>query len=339
MFNSSSVYVAGVGITHLDEASSHSALHDAVISAGTKALLDAGLTYSDVKQNVACFLGPDLRVRRSSFDTFGRTGTPTCEVDCYSGFYVAKQFVRSGHADCTMMVGFDKGSSGQRRAESRVAAAAIILVSHGFRISHAYLRDSAVIVRGCRTAGAIHSRSSNADDETITAKFAIQAALQQAALSPEDIQIIELRHGSDQGIQAALGELNVTEDGTASPVSHPFVGVTGLAGLLWQLRGWTQDRSVPGAKNCLQFTMDPDGDAYVTVLCRADGEPAPSWDTIKYLRDGRERLAHNPAVESKEVSVEDWQAVKARDNFIPEQVPQRLRLPVKGGDRAALARL
>ena len=103
------VYIAGVGISPLSDSSSDAAIHDLVISAGTKALLDAGLTYSDVKQTIACFLGEDpLRVRKNTFDTFGRTGAPICEVDCYSGLYAASQFVRSGHAECTMMVGFDK---------------------------------------------------------------------------------------------------------------------------------------------------------------------------------------------------------------------------------------
>jgi hypothetical protein len=50
-------------------------------------------------------------------------------------------------------------------------------------------------------------------------------------LGVEDIQIVELHLGSHQGAQEALGELKVSEDNSASPVSHPFVGSTGLAGL------------------------------------------------------------------------------------------------------------
>jgi hypothetical protein len=60
---------------------------------------------------------------------------------------------------------------------------------------------------------------------------------------------------------------------------------------------------------------------------------------IKHLRDGRERLGYNPAQKSKDISIEDWNAVKARDNFVPESTRSQLKLPVKGGDRAALARL
>lgn len=77
----------------------------------------------------------------------------------------------------------------------------------------------------------------------------------------------------------------------------------------------------------------------MTILCRADGEAAPKWEKIQHLRDGRERLGYNPARDSKDISYEDWLAVKARDNFVPESTSRKLELPVKGGDRAALARL
>ena len=85
--------------------------------------------------------------------------------------------------------------------------------------------------------------------------------------------------------------------------------------------------------------MGEDGTAYVAILRRGDGQPAPSWDNVKHVRDGRERLGYNPAMENRGISLEDWQAVKARDNFVPEKVPKALKLQAKGGDRAALARL
>ena len=85
--------------------------------------------------------------------------------------------------------------------------------------------------------------------------------------------------------------------------------------------------------------MGPDGTAYVTVICRSDGNAAPKWGEIKHLRDGRERLGYNPAAETQDISLEDWQAVRARDDFVPEWTGDQLHLPRKGGNRAALARL
>lgn len=108
---------------------------------------------------------------------------------------------------------------------------------------------------------------------------------------------------------------------------------------MWQLRGWARKRSIKKTQNCLQFTLGPEGTAYVTVLCRSDGQPAPEWEKIENLRDGRERLGHNPATDIREMMYEDWVAVKARDNFISKDVVNRLRLARRGGDRAALARL
>ena len=109
--------------------------------------------------------------------------------------------------------------------------------------------------------------------------------------------------------------------------------------LVWQLRGWTRDRAIPQTRNCLQYTLGPDGSAYVTILCRANGQTAPTWEQVEHVRDGRERLGHNPATGTKDISFEDWQAVKAQDNVISDSIRKRLNFPVKGGDRAALARL
>lgn len=114
---------------------------------------------------------------------------------------------------------------------AQVASIALILVSQTFLQSHAYLKDSAILILASQVNSPIHSRTSNADDETIATRTSIQAALRQSALLPEDFQVVELRHGSNQSVQAALGEMKVNEDSTASPVSHPFIGQTGLGGL------------------------------------------------------------------------------------------------------------
>ena len=104
----SNVYIAGVGISHSEQSDSKSGLRDLSISAGTKALLDAGVTYGDVNESIACFLGDDLKVDKSAFNSFGKTGSAVCEIDCYSALFAATQFVRSGHSKCAMMIGLDK---------------------------------------------------------------------------------------------------------------------------------------------------------------------------------------------------------------------------------------
>lgn len=108
---------------------------------------------------------------------------------------------------------------------------ALVLVSESFLTSHPFLKDSAALIRSSQLVGPKHSRSSKQNDEAVATRSAVQTALEQAMLAPDDIQIVELRHGSDRNVQQVLGELKVSEDGHASPVSHPFVGSTGLAGL------------------------------------------------------------------------------------------------------------
>lgn len=108
---------------------------------------------------------------------------------------------------------------------------ALVLVSRRFLRSHAYLKDSSAYISGSHVTSPVYSRASRKPDSSLATKRAIQAALQQAQLGVEDIQIVELHLGSHQSAQEVLGELKVSEDNSASPVSHPFVGSTGLAGL------------------------------------------------------------------------------------------------------------
>lgn len=137
---SNSVYIAGVGITHPKNGSqSTSSLNDTILSAGTKALLDAGVTYNDVKASIACFLDRNLTIGRNSFETFGRTGTPVYKVDNYSGLHVASQFVRSGTADCVMVIGFDQ-VGGLVLLEQVEACSAVLFVANYHSFNQGYSR-------------------------------------------------------------------------------------------------------------------------------------------------------------------------------------------------------
>ncbi len=113
----------------------------------------------------------------------------------------------------------------------QVAAVASVLVNEQFMKSHTFLKASSAVIRGAKVASPVHSQSHQTASETLSTKMAIEGALEQAVLAPDDIQIVELRHGSNMSAQQALGALNVTEDGHASPISNPFVGSTGLGGL------------------------------------------------------------------------------------------------------------
>jgi hypothetical protein len=77
----------------------------------------------------------------------------------------------------------------------------------------------------------------------------------------------------------------------------------------------------------------------VAIFSRSDGAPAPTYEVVRNLRDGRERLGHNPAEGAKDIG---WrlEGVKSREgDRMPLARDQELRLASQNGDRAALARL
>ena len=111
MIRTPPAHIAGIGIsTRVPDAT----LNDLAISAGTKALLDAGVTYSDVDQSIACFLDNDVRIPRQCFSIFGMQGAPVTEVDNHSGFSSAVQNIRSGQSNCVLVVGVDRVSWSNR---------------------------------------------------------------------------------------------------------------------------------------------------------------------------------------------------------------------------------
>ncbi|SMR54111.1 unnamed protein product [Zymoseptoria tritici ST99CH_3D1] len=163
----------------------------------------------------------------------------------------------------------------------------------------------------------------------------------QAQLGAKDIQIVELL-ASESGANRALGDSKFAKPQKASESPAPFVGTSGLAalcGLVWQLRGWAYNRPATQAQNTLLYTSNSAGGASVVILERSDGRVALQWDEVKDVRDGRERLGYNPAVEERSISHEDLEAVRARKEYTNEDGVKRLGLSAKGGDRAALSRL
>jgi hypothetical protein len=107
---------------------------------------------------------------------------------------------------------------------------------------------------------------------------------------------------------------------------------------VWRLRGWVNE-SEPNLRNPLQYTSTAEGSVAVAIFSRSDGTPAPAYEDVRNLRDGRERLGHNPAEEVKDIG---WrmEGVKSREgDRMPSAGDQELRIASQNGDRAALSRL
>jgi len=103
--SASQVHIAGVGIAF----SSQQDVANGAIEAGARALLDAGITYAKVQLSVACSLeGAQASIPQKCFKAFGRQKAPVCSMDSHSALHMLAQCVRTGQADCAMLIGLDK---------------------------------------------------------------------------------------------------------------------------------------------------------------------------------------------------------------------------------------
>jgi sterol carrier protein 2 len=100
----SQAHIAGIGIS----SGTQQDISNLAISAGAKALLDAGITYAKVRLSIACSLEEaQLSIPQACLKAFGRQKAPVCVVDSQSALFTAVQCVRSGQIDCAMVVGLD----------------------------------------------------------------------------------------------------------------------------------------------------------------------------------------------------------------------------------------
>jgi hypothetical protein len=88
---------------------------------------------------------------------------------------------------------------------------------------------------------------------------------------------------------------------------------------VWALRGWSK-------------AVDSH---FQSGLERSDGKSIPKWQEVKHRQDGKYRLGHNPATETKDIHQEDFDAVKARKK---SQHEPKAMFSREGGDRAVLER-
>ncbi|WP_339129079.1 lipid-transfer protein [Streptomyces sp. f51] len=143
-------YVVGVGMTRFEKPETREWPYwDMVREAGTAALADAGIAYTDVEQVPVghCFQ-PSTAGQRAAYE-LGLTGVPVYNVNnnCATGasaFMLARQFVQGGVSDCVLALGFEKmkrgslgsGADGGDFATSPVARHyGIMAARHGFEMS------------------------------------------------------------------------------------------------------------------------------------------------------------------------------------------------------------
>ncbi|MEU0034616.1 MULTISPECIES: lipid-transfer protein [unclassified Streptomyces] len=143
-------YVVGVGMTRFEKPETRDWQYwDMAKEAGTLALRDAGIAYSDVRQVPVghCFQASTAG-QRAAYE-LGLTGVPVYNVNnnCATGasaLMLARQFVEGGISDCVLALGFEKmkrgalggGADGGDFATSPVARHyGIMAARHGFEMS------------------------------------------------------------------------------------------------------------------------------------------------------------------------------------------------------------
>lgn len=132
------VYVAGVGLTPSPSGSSFAkAVIAAQVSACTKALLDAGVTYDDVAHGVASEASSQ---GLKAFKTIDEEITVN-EVAAGSELDTSVRLVKDLGVQCVLAVATEKS-----------VVVALVLVSENFLWRHSYLKDSSALIRMTDTA-------------------------------------------------------------------------------------------------------------------------------------------------------------------------------------------
>lgn len=181
-------------------------------------------------------------------------------------------------------------------------------------------------------------------------KRACAAALSQANTSISDVRVVELHDCFAANELITIDALGLCEHGKAGSFvrdgnithggrvlvnpsggliskGHPL-GATGLAQcteLVWQLRGWANNRLAPRTKVALQHNLGLGGAAVVSVYKRADGRENEAADDGDVARACG--LGYNPATEAREVTVAQVKSILSKKHNNPWA-----RVGKKGGD-------
>ncbi|KAJ0316831.1 hypothetical protein Brms1b_005212 [Colletotrichum noveboracense] len=216
--------------------------------------------------------------------------------------------------------------------------AAAVLVSQAFLDERPHLKDQAVLVAGqclATDAPSLFSRSAIDLMGFEMTQHAVKAALTEAGVTQNDVQVVELHDCFSANEMIVLDSLGLAQPGKAHELvrrgdityggkyvvnpsggliskGHPL-GATGIAQcaeLVWQLRGWANNRAVPRTKAALQHNLGLGGAVVVTVYKRADGKEAPKVDSATVGKVNK--LGYNPAVEAKGFTAQQAASVRSR---------------------------
>lgn len=221
-------------------------------------------------------------------------------------------------------------------------AAAAVLVSEKFLESRPHLKSQAILIAGQAMQTDSPSAYSGSAMDLVgfgMTQRAAKAALNEARLTPQDVKVCEVHDCFSTNEMILLDALGFSGPGKAhemvrrgdityggkGPVVNPSggliskghpLGATGLAQcaeLVWQLRGWANNRLVEEADVALQHNLGLGGAVVVTVYKRLDGGKAKRVSDAEVKRRSP-HSGYNPAVEARYVTAEQSDRVRSRTN-------------------------
>jgi sterol carrier protein 2 len=225
-------------------------------------------------------------------------------------------------------------------------SAAAVLVSQEFLDARPHLKDQAILIAGQSMATDTPDLFNRSSIELVgysMSELAAKNALAEAKVTPADIKVCELHDCFSANEMVTIEALGLTPKGKAHELvraggitygpnsqvvinpsggliskGHPL-GATGLAQcaeLVWHMRGWANNRNVPGTTAALQHNLGLGGAVVVTVYKKADGSAATNVaDDVVAKKTG---LGYNPAVVAKgftHAQVDSVRSKKARSEW------------------------
>lgn len=220
-------------------------------------------------------------------------------------------------------------------------AGAAVIVSQKFLDARPHLKNQAVLMAGQQLltdSPALYSRSAMDLVGYDMSKRAAKAAMAEAGITPKDIKVCELHDCFSANELILLDGLGFCEPGKAHEMvrrgdityggkgvvinpsggliskGHPL-GATGLAQcaeLVWQLRGWANNRLVTDVPVALQHNLGLGGAVVVTIYKRADGKKNSIVSDAEIAKISG--VGYNPAVKAQGVTLEDADKVRSKSN-------------------------
>jgi sterol carrier protein 2 len=219
-------------------------------------------------------------------------------------------------------------------------SAAAVLVSQAFLDTRPHLKDQAILIAGqCLATDqpALFNKSAIELVGFSMSQQAAKAALQEANVDPKEVRVCELHDCFSANEMVTIEALGLAPIGKAHELirrggitygpncqvvinpsggliskGHPL-GATGLAQcaeMVWHMRGWANNRSVPNTTVALQHNLGLGGAVVCTVYKRADGQAAkdvPDQEVGK-----KNGLGYNPATQAKGFTKAQVDAVRSR---------------------------